>query len=133
MNTIQIKVTDATFGGKILNQITVALASERVTVKDIIEARVIKEVQDYNSTLPEVYRGFIQPTNAEVALNGYKLPRRDTRIDAEQQVYTALDAFQQNGFFVLIDNKQAEDLDQEVLLTTETTVSFLKLTPLVGG
>jgi hypothetical protein len=41
--------------------------------------------------------------------------------------------FLKNGYFVLIDNIQAETLEQEILLTNKTTVSFVKLTPLVGG
>ena len=54
-------------------------------------------------------------------------------IDAERQVYIALDAFQKNGFFVLVDDLQAESLEQVVRLRSGTEVSFVKLTPLVGG
>ncbi|WP_291787790.1 hypothetical protein [Maribacter sp.] len=45
----------------------------------------------------------------------------------------ALDAFQKNGYFILIDNKQAEDLEQEVLVSKTTEIAFVKLTQLVGG
>jgi hypothetical protein len=48
-------------------------------------------------------------------------------------VYIALDAFNKNGYFVLVDNKQAESLDQEVKLSPVSSVKFVKLTPLVGG
>lgn len=132
MSAIQLRIKDETFGGKILNEISISLASEHVTVKDIIAARVYQEVAEYNSKLPEIYNGLVKPETAEIALNGYKMRKR-VKVDAEKQVYTALDAFQNNGFFVLIDNRQAEDLDEEVLLTHDSTVSFIKLTPLVGG
>ncbi len=46
-------------------------------------------------------------------LNGYKVHTNRT-IDGEKQVYTALDAFMKNGYFVLIDNLQAESLEQKV-------------------
>lgn len=132
MATTTIKIQDATFAGKILHEIALGFATECVTVADIITARVTQEVREYNQKQPEYYRGLIDPTDAEKTINGLKVRNRKP-IDAEQQVYVALDAFQRNGFFVLIDNLQAEELHQEVLLTADTVVSFVKLTPLVGG
>ncbi len=132
MATTTIRVQDATFAGKILHEIALGFASECVTVQEIISARVTNEVHDYNQKQPEYYRGLIDPTDAEKTINGLKLHSRKP-IDAEQQVYVALHAFQRNGFFVLIDNVQAETLEQQVLLTADTVVSFVKLTPLVGG
>jgi len=132
MGLVNLSIKDETAGGKILNELVISLESELLTVKDIIEARVNAEVKSYNEKLPEIYRGLVQPQDAELALNGYKLKEKK-KVDAEKQVYIALAAFQQNGFFVLIDNKQAESLDEHVILNDATTVSFIKLTPLVGG
>jgi len=132
MDTLRLKFTDETFAGKILNEISISISGERLTVKDIIEARVYAEVEDYNQRLPEIYRGLVQPKDAEVALNGFRVKPK-IKVDAEKQLYTALDAFQKNGFFVIIDNVQAESLDDEVMLNNDSTVSFVKLTPLVGG
>jgi len=101
-------------------------------VKDIITERVLKEVDNYNNKQPEYFKGLIQPSAAEKTLNGYKLKNRK-KIDGEKQVYTALDAFQKNGFFLLIDNHQSESLKQEVELSEDTSISFIQLTPLVGG
>jgi hypothetical protein len=89
-------------------------------------------VKDFNERRPEYFQGLVQPTRAEQTLNGYRLRERK-KIDAEKQVYIALDAFQKNGYFVLIDDKQADSLEQEVLLTASSTINFVKLTPLVGG
>ncbi|MFC6997800.1 hypothetical protein [Rufibacter roseus] len=127
-----LTIKDETFPGKVLHQMELALQNELVTVEDIIEARVNKEVEEYNKKLPQYYNGLVQPTDSEAMLNGYKLKERK-KIDPEKQVYVALDAFLNNGYFVLVDNKQSESLDEEVLLNGSTTVSFLKLTPLVGG
>lgn len=127
-----LTIKDTTIGGDLLNEIEIAVQNERTTVKDIIMSRVAAEVAAYNTKLPEYFTGLIQPSEAEKTLNGFKLKTRK-KIDAEQQAYIALEAFQQNGFFVLIDDQQAEDLDQEVLVAKDTSVSFVKLTPLVGG
>ncbi|WP_299221894.1 hypothetical protein [uncultured Aquimarina sp.] len=127
-----LTIKDTTIGGDLLNEIEIAVQNERTTVKDIIIGRVAAEVKNYNDKLPEYFTGLVQPSEAEKTLNGFKLKTRK-KIDAEQQAYIALEAFQQNGFFVLIDDQQAEDLDQEVLVAADTSVSFVKLTPLVGG
>ncbi len=127
-----ILIKDETATGQILNEIMIAVENELTTVKEIIEARVYAEVKLYNEKLPEYYNGLIQPTDAERTLNGYKL-RSNRKIDAEKQAYIALDAFVKNGYFVLIDNIQAETLEQEILVGDDTSVSFVKLTPLVGG
>jgi hypothetical protein len=132
MSTVTLRMKDETATGKIINEILVSLKNELITVKDIIEARVHAEVDSYNSKLPEYYLGLVQPKDAEKTLNGFRLKQRKP-IDAEQQVFVALNAFQKNGFFMLIDNKQAESLDEEVLVNDQTLISFIKLTPLVGG
>lgn len=132
MAAISISIKDKTFGGDITNEITVFLERELTTVKDIIEARVYAEVAMHNSKLPEYFRGLVQPTDAERTLNGYKL-KGVRKVDPEQQVFIALNAFQRNGFFVLIDNQQATALEQEVLVNPQTSISFIKITQLVGG
>ncbi|WP_424001147.1 hypothetical protein [Maribacter sp. IgM3_T14_3] len=128
-----LTIKDATFTGDILNQIEIAVKNERTTVKELISARVESEVNTYNKNLPEYFKGLIQPKEAEKTLNGFKLKNRGKHIDIEKQVLVALDAFQKNGYFILIDNKQAEDLEQEVLVSTTTEIAFVKLTQLVGG
>ena len=74
----------------------------------------------------------VEPTNAERVLNGYKLkPKR--KIDWQEQFKRATEAFERNGFFVLVGDKQAETLDQEFEVKVNTEVSFVRLMPLVGG
>ncbi len=101
---ITLKIIDETAGGKVLNEVEVSFQNELTTVQDIINTRVYAEVAAYNNKMPEYYRGLIQPG---ATLNGFKLKQRK-KIDAEQQLFTALEAFGRNGFFVLIDNIQAE-------------------------
>ena len=54
-------------------------------------------------------------------------------LDADAQCRHAVEAFQSNGFFMLVDDRQVEDLDEEIGVTGQTCVSFVKLVPLVGG
>ena len=127
-----IIVNDETGAGKILNQIILTLEKEITTVEEIIRTRVSQEVAEFNKTSPGFFRGLVQPSDAEQTLNGFKMKKKK-KLDVEEQIKAALKAFKQNGFFVIIGDTQYDELSTEVLLEPETTVSFVKLTPLVGG
>jgi hypothetical protein len=127
-----IAIKDENFSGSIIHEINLDFQQENVTVRDIITQRVIQEVENYNQKLPEYFNGLVEPSDAEKTINGFKLTTRKM-IDAEKQVYVALDAFTKNGYFLLIDTIQSESLEQEVFLKSTTSISFIKLTPLVGG
>lgn len=127
-----LKITDESLTGDILNTLQISIKNEIVTVKDIIAARVEAEVESYNNKFPEYFNGLVRPSDAEKTLNGFKL-RTHKKIDAEKQTYIAFQAFENNGFLLLIDDQQATSLEQQVLLEETSVVSFLKLTPLIGG
>ncbi len=42
-------------------------------------------------------------------------------------------AFQEGRFFIIIDDKQVEDLDTSVVLKPNSAVKFIRLVPLIGG
>ena len=102
-----------------------------LTLRDLIRTRVREEVAKANATAGE-FRTLVQPVDAEVTLNGYRLPAGRT-IDWEKQADKAEDVFRRNGFFVLVNGRQVEDLDEELELTADSEIRFVKLTPLVGG
>lgn len=127
-----LTIYDETASGKKTNTFTLDCLTERMTVRELIRARIYQEVQDYNLKEPEYFRGLVEPTDAERVLNGYKL-RAKRKIDWQQQYERALEAFQKNGFFVLVGDKQAESLDDQFEVKAETPVSFVRLVQLVGG
>ena len=49
------------------------------------------------------------------------------------QIQRAFDSFESNGFLLLVDETQVEDLEEEVHLNSGSVVTFVQLTPLVGG
>src|SRR5215472_14990503 len=127
-----LTIHDETASGQKTNTLTLDCLAETLTVRELIRARIYQEVQDYNLKDPEYFRGLVEPTNAEKVLNGYKL-RAKRKIDWEEQYQKALEAFERNGFFVLVGDRQAESLDEEFEVKVDTEVSFVKLVPLVGG
>src|SRR2546426_679343 len=90
--------------GQKTNTFTLDCLPERMTVRELIRARIYKEVQDYNQREPEYFRGLVEPSAAERVLNGFKLKAK-RKIDWEEQYKRALEAFDRNGFFVLVGNR----------------------------
>jgi hypothetical protein len=127
-----LTIHDETTSGRKTNTFTLDCLTEYLTVRELIRARICQEVQDYNLKEPEYFRGLVEPTNAEKVLNGYRL-RAKRKIDWQEQYQKALEAFERNGFFILVGNRQAESLDQQFEVKVDTEVSFVKLVPLVGG
>lgn len=126
-------IVDETVGGNRLHTFTIESLEEKLTVREIIRARIWQEVQEYNSQQRAgAFRGLIVPTEAETRLNGLKAAVFKP-IDWEKQYETALRAFESNGFFMLVGDRQAESLDEVFATGAETEVSFVKFVPLVGG
>lgn len=129
--TLTVK-DETTFGIGGDHTFTLDFPHARITAGEIIRERVYAEVGEHNAKNSGLFRGLVQPTGAERTLNGFKVGE-GRRIDPEEQYGKAVEAFYRNGFILLVDDRQVEDLDQVVDVRPETTVTFLKLVPLVGG
>lgn len=135
--SVTLTVRDETTDGRISSEKPLTFPAEQITVRELIRERVYQEVQDFNLASGEdVFRGLVQPSDTEQVLNegraGYRMKKR-RRIDWKEQFEKATEAFQKNAYFILIDDKQAETLDDEFSIRPSTEVSFIKLTLLVGG
>lgn len=135
--SITLMVRDESATGESYNELPIELASERITVRDLIRERVRQEVNEFNRRQGEQnFQGLVQPTDTERVLNGRRIEFRlktPKQIDWTEQYARAVDAFGRGGFFLLVGDKQVEDLEQELIIDPDTRVSFVKLVPLVGG
>jgi len=132
----RVVISDETSTGKVLHELTLELLSPSITVRDLIELRVRDEVARFNAENGhDVFRGLVQPTDAEATLNAYeyRVSARRKPIDPEEQCQRAWHAFEANGFLLLVGDRQAERLDEKLTITPDLRVSFVKLVPLVGG
>jgi hypothetical protein len=127
-----LTIHDESATGETLLELTLSVPAERITVRDLIRQRVWHEVDDYNRRKPDTFRGLVQPTDSERTLNGYRL-KQSRAIEATAQLAKAIEAFRGNQIIMLVDDRQVESLDEEIPVRPDTRVSFLRLTPLVGG
>jgi hypothetical protein len=133
--SMTLKIRDETtfnLGGDEDRGFTLDVLDEHITVRELIRACVYREVRDYNLDQPEYFHGLVQPSDAERSLNGFKMRSR-RRIDPVRQFELAKRAFYTNGFILLVDDRQVDELEDEIEIRPDTTVTFLKLVPLVGG
>jgi hypothetical protein len=113
MSAALLLIHDETSTGERTNTVTLTLASERVTARELLRRRIQQEVADYNASQPEYFRGLVQPTDAERVLNGYRV-HKDRLVDWREQFESAIQAFARNGFLMLAGDRQIEDLDAEI-------------------
>lgn len=135
-----LTIRDETGSGKITHELSLDVLDETITVRELIRSRVYQEVDEHNRRVRTAnaeglpFSGLVTPTALEKQLNSPRVGKAlANEIDWKKQFDTACDAFDRNGFFILIDDRQAENLDDQVALRATSTVSFVKLTPLVGG
>ncbi len=108
------------------------LLDKTVSLRELIRRRIYQEVAKYNARQSVYFHGLVQPTGAELTLNGYRL-KTAHQLDWKAQYEKALEAFTYRGYILLVDDKQVADLDTSIELHAGTEVTFLKLIPLVGG
>ncbi|NOQ15376.1 MAG: hypothetical protein GQ583_12980 [Methyloprofundus sp.] len=125
-------VRDENALGNVYNELKLNFDKIEVSVRDIIIERVFQEVQKYNEKAVAYKFALVQPKEDEMRLNHAK-EKKKKLINVEKQVEIALKAFDSNGFFILLDERQIEDIEEIVTLKADTIISFIKLTPLVGG
>jgi hypothetical protein len=63
-------------------------------------------------------------------LNPY---RAEAPVTLESVIALALDGFLRNAFFLVVDGRQATDLDEVIPLRPTSDVTFVRLLPLQGG
>jgi hypothetical protein len=130
--SVALRIYDQTNAQEREPAITLTLASETISVRELIERRVREEVEVFNSQKPELFRGLVQPTDTERTLNGYRF-RKPKTLDWREQADAAVDAFENGRIYLLVDDRQFDQLDEQVAVTDRTEVVFLKLVPLIGG
>jgi hypothetical protein len=130
---ITLTVRDEALAGGTTHSLSLDFLTERITVRELIRSRVYQEVQDHNTRRAQTFRGLVKPEGAEAALNDPHARRQHRPVDWKRQFDRAVEAFEKNQVLVLVDDRQVESLDEEVEVGPKTTVTFLRLTPLVGG
>ena len=129
-----ITIQDQNLAGKVLHELFLKFRTNRISAAELIAERVRQEVAAYNDRAADAMlrHSLVIPTaRGDIVIDPQG--KKHQPVDTETQIAIALKAFEQNGFFILADNRQLETLDETVYLHDGLIVNFIKLTPLVGG
>jgi hypothetical protein len=123
-------IRDQEMGQSQVEERELVVPSERMTVRELIRERVYQEVKDRNAGKAFKGKMLVTPGSHEARLNE---PAIAKQIDWRKQFETACDAFDSNRILVLIGDRQADSLDDQFDVSSQTTVMFIRLQLLVGG
>lgn len=129
---MRVTVSDAMASGEETARLLLDGVPDRVRLGELIRLRVREEVARYNASPAAVFSGLVQPDGSQRVPDGYLLqvPRA---LDWQAHAEAALRAFARNSFFVLVGDRQVDDLDEELTLAETDVVRFVRLVALAGG
>lgn len=130
-------------GGEVYSVGEVNLHKPVITVRELIAARVDLELEAHRNREADI-RGRASPdiSSRELQLNGADKALRTSifhgcrageTVARDRMIEAAEQGFLRNRFFILLDDRQAEHLDDQVELDKTGNATFLQLTPLQGG
>lgn len=146
-----IEVRSQVFGGHqdspSLKPILLNILQERLSVAELIQRSVEEQIRsllvqrqmDAQQVRRVLDRHYL--TAAEIAAQAqqgairYPSERvtQVPQIDRRSEIKKALCAFEVGSYIILVNGQQVESLDEELTLSLNTKVIFLRLMPLVGG
>jgi len=149
MSTLTIEVQSCVFGSgqvaPVLESAQLTVPAKQITVAELIRSTVEEQLQillfkrklDAQQDSQVLKRQYltaeeIKDQTAQGKVCCPSLPKR-LLADPQDQVKRALQAFESNNYVILVGAHQVECLDEELTLTPETKVTFMRLMPLVGG
>jgi hypothetical protein len=130
-------------GGEVYSVGEVRLHKPVITVRELIGVRVDLELEAHRDreadvrsrAMPGVSSRELQLNDAEKALrpNIFRACGGEGSLARDRMIEAAEQGFLRNRFFILLDDRQAEHLDDQLELDKTGEVTFLLLTPLQGG
>ncbi len=127
---VEITILDVESSSSVKEVMKLFCGVSIVSVEALIRMRVEEEFNRLNPSLSGSENDRVTKLYAAQATSfiGGDEPK-----ELEQLISKALDLFRSNGYFVIVDDKQYENLDEEILLRDRSVVEFFKLIPLQGG
>jgi hypothetical protein len=109
-----------------------------VSLRDLIERVVRHEVEAFKQRQED--RKLVHALTARQIEEGASRGKIDMggrdlkqQVDAEEAVGTALEAFEDGLYLVVVDGVEQKNLDNQVFLNPDSRIAFVRLVMLAGG
>lgn len=148
MSAFNVEIRTKIMGSKVaeesaLSNVVLELLSESITVAELIARTVEEQIQEaYSKQLDQdqirqaLNRQYFtqEDIDQQIAHDGsVRKARRDPMLQIPQEIQRAQNAFDRNIFLLVVDGQQATELNEMLHLKATSKITFLRLTPLVGG
>ena len=139
--SVQLSIVEKIVGRSDRQAFSIRLASERVPAREIVASHVRTQVEALNDHArrnrdkhDRVASFLVGPHSHETErkLN----PKRGVRtrlLDTETEIKAAHGGVEAKQVIMLFDDREVTDLDELLTVTDDSTVTFLRLVPLIGG
>jgi len=130
-----VQCRDETGDGDWLMEYQLPVEAGRMTVRELICARVEHETGVHNSELDRgrQFRGLVGPPPAVTSeLNGWAGRKREGKpVEPDVMLNIAIDAYERGELEIVVDDEQAGEIDSELALGDGSVAVFRKQVPLV--
>lgn len=142
---VRSRIVGSTKPDEGLPNIALALLHEQLTVRELISQAVEEQIRDLllqrkldaDEARDILRRQYLTDADvqAQSKAGAVKVPSDKSLrpIAIADEVEKALDAFERGVYMVVVDGHQTDTLDEVLTLTPTSKITFLRLTPLVGG
>jgi hypothetical protein len=120
--SVTLHAHDEATDGRTLREFVLEFLTEKVTVRELLRSRIYQGVTEENAKRAMAADRDGGPRKAKPAT-----------LDFDDEFAKAVDAFRTGRVIVLVDDRQLDDLAAEVVVSPTTSLTFLRLVPLVGG
>lgn len=150
MPAVQVEVVSTIVGpapaGPQLPSVRLSLASERIRVRELVRRVVTEQLRDLQERRPSsacapadaLARHYLTQDEIDAAAREGRVRLQskletDADLDLEDEISRALRGFARGAFRVVVGGEMHMDPDEELTLTPDAKVTFLRLLPLAGG
>jgi len=135
MAGLTVQCRDEMDDGQWLMECKLLLDGERVTVRELIHARIEQETGEHNAELDRgrQFRGLVYAAASVTSeLNGWQGRKREGKpVDAEVMKGLAVEAYERGDLELLVDDEPAGELDSAVTVADGSKAVFRKKVPLI--
>lgn len=143
---VQTKIMGHAASGTAIEPVFLELVEETITARELIRRAVMQQIHELSfkrrldaaqvsDVLQRQYlsESEIAAQSAEGRIKMPGAPEELKPVNVENEIARAMRAFEGGRVFLYAGGRQVENLDEELDFSRQSKVTFLRLTPLMGG
>ncbi len=139
--SVQLSIVEKIVGQTERQAFSLKLASERVPAREILASHVRAEIERLNEAARRNREKHDRVASFLVGPHSHEVERRLNRkgsrghqpLEPDVEITAAVGGVEAKQVIMLFDDREVTDLDELLTVTDDSTVTFLRLVPSIGG